>query len=112
MTELEKSLRDRNFFILIEEESKKISTIEDFKNFLKEIFAHRKVSVYLFGSRARGDNSGFSDIDIGVYSEEDIKDLLTLIRAVLEESNLPYKVDLNKNPELYEQVKKEGIKWI
>ncbi len=42
--------------------TKNIKTIEDLKNFFKEYFKEIDVKVYLFGSRATGKNTIYSDI--------------------------------------------------
>ncbi|WP_018248940.1 nucleotidyltransferase domain-containing protein [Orenia marismortui] len=48
----------------------------------------------IFGSRARGDYSRSSDIDIAVYAE-DISDMeLNLLRDSLEQLDIIYKIDL------------------
>jgi len=64
-----------------------MKTVEDLKEFLKPYFKGKGVQIYLFGSRARGNNSRFSDIDIGFLSNEDIFEELCLLRELLEESN-------------------------
>jgi len=92
-----------------------LTTLEDLKEFLRDFFKNRKVEVYLFGSRARGDFSEHSDIDLAIFSEEDISGEITLLREFLEESNLPFKVDLvelKKAPYLKEVVKREGKRWL
>lgn len=49
--------------------------------------------VFLFGSRARGDNSEFSDVDLLV--EGDVpSSLLAKVSEDIEESLFPYRVDL------------------
>ncbi len=91
-------------------------TIEDLRNFITEYFTCRTdVRVYLFGSRARGDNTPFSDVDLGIMSDRDISTELALLREAVEESCLPYKVDivdLSRSGELREVVLKEGIRWL
>ena len=92
-----------------------LKTLLDLKDFLKRFFENDEVEIYLFGSRARGDNSPFSDVDIGILASGDISDKLTLLREILEESNFPYKVDLvdlTSNRELLEVVLKEGKRWL
>ena len=92
-----------------------IKTIEDLRNFIREFFRGKPVKVYLFGSRARGNNSPYSDVDIAFDSEVDIGKELLILREVIEESSLPYKVDLvdlKGAPYLRETVEKEGKRWL
>ncbi len=92
-----------------------ITTINGLREFLKNLFRSRNVEVYLFGSHARGDNSEFSDVDLAILSKEDISEEITILKALLEESDLPFKVDiidLRKAPYLKEIIEKEGIRWI
>lgn len=92
-----------------------MTSLEELKEFLKDFFQGEDVEIYLFGSRARGENSEFSDIDIAILSRQDISDKLVVLRYILEESNLPFKVDivdLNKARYLKEVIKKEGVRWL
>ena len=90
-------------------------TIADLKNFLQTFFEGSQVGVFLFGSRARKNASRFSDIDIGLVSNVDISREITLLKETIEESNIPYKVDivdLSRNRDLLETVLKEGERWL
>jgi len=92
-----------------------IKTPEELKELLKELFKGKKVKVYLFGSRAKGNHSQSSDFDLAFLSEEDISKELTLFRYILEEGNFPYKVDvidLSEAGYLKEIVLKEGKRWL
>lgn len=51
-------------------------------------------TVYLFGSRATGTAQPASDFDMAVLANEDISRELSVARDMLEESNIPFKVDL------------------
>lgn len=51
--------------------------------------------LFLFGSRARGDHSRFSDVDILVEGNA-LDATLARVREDIEESRFPYKVDLVK----------------
>ncbi len=93
----------------------RIMTIDDLKHFMRKYFEGCRVEIYLFGSRARGTHVEGSDIDIAILSEEDISDRIAILRAILEESNLPYKVDvvdLNRALYLKDRVMEEGIRWL
>jgi len=50
--------------------------------------------VWVFGSRARGDQQAFSDLDLLIESADDLTATLGDIEEQLIESNFPYKVDL------------------
>jgi predicted nucleotidyltransferase len=80
-----------------------------------EIF-YPNAKVYLFGSRARGDNIEQSDIDIAIDAGVHIPmakkgQILSMIDAL----NIPQKtdiVDFQRAPEkLKENILKEGILW-
>lgn len=92
-----------------------LKTINNLKEFLVDFFKGKEVKLFLFGSRARGDNTVFSDIDIGILSDKDISKDIVILREILEESNIPYKVDiveLSKNRDLLDVVLKEGKRWL
>ncbi|MEI6397482.1 MAG: nucleotidyltransferase domain-containing protein [Pseudomonadota bacterium] len=50
--------------------------------------------VWIFGSRARGDHSGFSDVDLMVEATTEISNVLGQVSETIIESNFPYKVDI------------------
>ena len=50
--------------------------------------------VWIFGSRARGTNSKFSDVDLMVIASEDLSGLIGIVSEAIIESNFPYKVDV------------------
>jgi len=55
----------------------------------------RPASVYLFGSHARGDARPGSDIDVAILPAAPLPaPVLARIRDALEESRIPYRVDL------------------
>ena len=75
-----------------------------------------QVEVYLFGSRATGQAGAASDIDVAVNPLKTLPiGLLSRIRQELEESNVPYRVDLvdlsRLGSEWRERVRAEGIRW-
>ncbi|WP_240675937.1 nucleotidyltransferase family protein [Ammoniphilus sp. CFH 90114] len=75
------------------------------------------VSVYLFGSWARNEEKRSSDIDIAIDSEEEgiSPSLLNTLRDAVEESLIPYRVDIvdlvKADPAIRQKVQKEGILW-
>ena len=64
------------------------------KRFVVEPLVNEGARVWLFGSRARGDQKVFSDIDLMVESERDLRSTISAIQEVLTNSDLPFKVDL------------------
>ncbi len=72
--------------------------------------------IYLFGSRARKDNSSVSDYDIALNDNKKIpKIILSNIKEDFEESTIPFYVDvvdLHDAPEnLKKDILSEGILW-
>ncbi|WP_457747475.1 nucleotidyltransferase family protein [Sulfurimonas sp.] len=89
-----------------------MKTIEELKDFLLLSFPNEHI--YLFGSRARGEESMHSDIDIAIDGENALSQKLAQVRFAIEESLIPYKVDLvelSKAPYLKKIIQKEGIAW-
>ena len=89
-----------------------MNSINDLKNYLIEYFKGRNVKIYLFGSRAKGTKRKYSDIDIAIESNEDLKDDIVKLKEIIEESNLIYKVDLVELKKIRFLDKKEMIKWL
>lgn len=76
----------------------------------------RRARVFLFGSRARGDHRPASDIDLALLPQDPLpRGLVAEIREALEESPVPFFVDLvdlsEASPGLCERVLREGIEW-
>ena len=75
-----------------------------------------RAEVYLYGSVAQGRGRRTSDIDIAVWSEEPLpQGTLAAIRQEIEESNIPYPVELvnlqGADETFRERVVQEGILW-
>lgn len=72
--------------------------------------------VFLFGSRAINSNNKFSDIDIGLLGKAPVPVMLKMqLENVLEESIVPYKVDIvdffNVSNDFKNQALKHIIIW-
>jgi len=63
-------------------------------------------TIWMFGSRARGDYQEFSDLDFMVESKEDISASVGKILEILENGNFPYKVDIVQSKNLAESYRK------
>jgi len=87
------------------------------RQIISSVLRDESVKVYLFGSRATGDVHRFSDIDIALEAKRGpVQDkLLVAISELLEDSNIPYTVDVvdlaHVSEKLRDRVYKEGIKW-
>ena len=91
-------------------------SIRDLKSLVIELFKEENVIVILFGSRARGDSSRVSDIDIGILPEKSMdRKKLILLKERIDNLNFPYTVDvvdLSKVSEAFkERALGEGIIW-
>ena len=81
------------------------------------VFAHavpvKKFEVFLFGSRARGDEEEGSDADLAISGEEIDRCDLSLIREQWEYSTIPMMLDLvdlkDINSALNEQIQNEKL---
>jgi len=74
------------------------------------------VTIYLFGSRARGTHSPRSDIDIALQSTEQLsRHAIAEIVRMLQASDIPYKieiVDFNRvSDDMRTSILEEGIVW-
>lgn len=72
--------------------------------------------VFLFGSRARGDERATSDIDVAVLPLTPLeRGVIAAIRDELAESHVPFVVDLvdlsETSPALRERALEEGVEW-
>ena len=94
---------------------KSVSSIKELQDLLKDVLKDYNVKVFLFGSRATGKSIHSSDIDLAFLSNDNISYTLSLLREILDNSNLLQKVDLidlKKAPALKDIVNSEGIRWI
>lgn len=77
------------------------------KSCVKKNFPQAKI--FIFGSRAKENNRKFSDIDIAIKDSKINSQKLAKTRFELEESNLPYKVDLVDYDELDKKILEKAI---
>jgi predicted nucleotidyltransferase len=92
--------------------------IEETKRITRLVLEGRKVKTWLFGSRAAGTARSFSDIDIALDAGTNpvSRDLLVRLSCALEESHIPFRVDIVDmhavNPAVRESIIREGQLWI
>lgn len=90
--------------------------LTELKTLLQNLAKSRNISIYLFGSRARGDNYESSDVDIGVSPNDKIDAVeISSWREIIENSNIPYHVEIiNLNEvsnDFKEEIMKDAVVW-
>ena len=92
-------------------------TLARYQEQMIDVFARavpaKKFEVFLFGSRARGDEQDASDADLAIAGEQIDRCDLSLIREQWEYSTIPMMLDLvdlkEINSALGEQIEKEKL---
>lgn len=90
--------------------------VEAARRIVVKFLAPQRARLFLFGSRARGVARRTSDIDVAVLPEAPlIPGTLARLREALEESDIPYRVeviDLSTVSEAFRRsILAEGIPW-
>ena len=90
--------------------------IEMLKVMVLDHFKDDDIKIFMFGSRASEGNTAQSDVDIGLYSENGIdKAKKSLLIEKIENSNIPYKVDIVDFSEVSEGFRelamKDAVLW-
>ena len=87
--------------------------ISDIENILSAITQNEKVSeIVLFGSRAKGNYSNGSDIDLAIKGNSLVLNDVLEVSLELDKLNLPYKIDLVIFERIQEQALQEHIKRV
>ena len=72
--------------------------------------SEKGITVLLFGSRAKGKAFTTSDIDIGIISRKrNVDKLLALLKEKIENSNIPYKVDVVNLQAVSEKFRRKAL---
>lgn len=92
------------------------SVLADVRKLVFDSLGGRRVDVYLYGSWARSEAGRASDIDVALLPHEPIPgDVLSSLREQLEESTIPYPVEIvdlsGADKRFRERVLSEGIRW-
>jgi len=92
--------------------------VEETRRITRLVLEGRNVKTWLFGSRATGTARSFSDIDIALDAgaKPVSRELLVRLSCALEESHIPFRVDIvdmhSVNPAVRESIIREGQLWI
>jgi hypothetical protein len=94
-----------------------VISLAEARAIVQRIIGALPVEIFLFGSRGRGTNRATSDIDIAIDPHGPIpEDLVARLRDALEESAIPYLVDVvdlsRVDPGFRAKVRSEGQPWI
>ncbi len=72
-----------------------MDALKDISDIFRKHLAPGEYDVFLFGSRATGEASRFSDYDIGIRGKTPLPPLVKAqIEDALEESDIPYSVEV------------------
>ena len=93
-----------------------VKSITQARSLVQEETGTLDVTVYLFGSWARGEAASYSDIDIAVDSPHPLpRGFLSQLRERFEESTIPYRVEVvdlrRTDPAFRQRVIREGVRW-
>ena len=94
----------------------RLRALDELRRMVLDALGEGDAEVWLFGSCARDEVMQHSDIDIAILSSGELPSgLLANLAADIEESSIPYEVDLvdlrHAAPSLIEEVRREGLKW-
>jgi len=68
---------------------------KEIKNIILQFLDSKSYKLFVFGSRATGKAQKYSDYDVGIWGKKSLSSKTkVLIEETLEESDLPYKVDI------------------
>jgi uncharacterized protein len=90
--------------------------IEELRRMVLTALRDHDAAVWLFGSCARDAARQHSDIDIAILPRDELPSgFFGELEADIEESTIPYDVDLvdlrQADPGLVDEVRREGVKW-
>lgn len=91
-------------------------TLDKIKRLVEDTLIDYKIKMYLFGSWATGKAHRASDIDIAIDADKPIpRELLACLRERLEESHIPYRVEVvlldEADHALQRRILAEGMLW-
>lgn len=90
--------------------------IRELKKLILSELENENMQVFLFGSRARNDNHYTSDVDIAIVPEKNSNTgKISSLKEKIENSNIPYKVEIVNVAEVSDDFKneimKDAIEW-
>ncbi|MFZ2006982.1 MAG: nucleotidyltransferase domain-containing protein [Stellaceae bacterium] len=94
----------------------RLKAIDGLKHIMLAALNDHDAEVWLFGSCARDEVMQHSDIDIAILPHGELPSaFFALLEADIEDSSIPYDVDLvdlrRAASELLDEVRRQGIKW-
>ncbi len=87
--------------------------LPEMKTIIAKYLDLQKYRLFLFGSRVAGTNRKFSDYDIGILGPEKVPlREMALISADLDDSNIPYRVDVVDFQSVSEKFRRVAMKEV
>ncbi len=100
----------------ITDTKQKLTLYQKSEDYLKQVLTEKlpeNSHFFLFGSRAQGTSGEMADIDIGILAEEPLSlELTNNIKEAIEESFIPYDVDLVDFRTVSESFKRQALKKV
>lgn len=91
--------------------------VEQIKDLVVRCMREEPVHVFLFGSWARGMAGHGSDVDVAIEYIAKPSNVMKIseLRELLEESTIPYRVDVidmqRASEDLVQEIRKDGTQW-
>lgn len=96
--------------------SNSCSMYQKSEDFLKELLKEKlpeQSHFFLFGSRAIGNHGEMADIDIGIQAESEVSiNIINALKETIEESFVPYDVDIVDFEKVSEEFKQQALKKV
>jgi hypothetical protein len=94
----------------------KTNYLSALKQMVLSHLGNENVKVLLFGSRARNDNHPASDVDIAIVPGQGFDRMkITLLKEKIENSTIPYKVEIvnlaETSDDFRNEIMKDAIVW-
>jgi len=85
-------------------------TIKILRKILQSHIPDKSYRAFIFGSRAKGTNRKFSDVDLGIIGPKPLSSrVFVTIQDEFEKSDLPYKVDFVDFSSVSDKFRKQAL---
>lgn len=85
--------------------------LKQLRELILTYIASKPIQVFLYGSRANSRARKTSDVDIALLSKNNLpKDFIANLREIIEESTIPYQVDITDLNEVDDDFRQKVLK--